>query len=132
MTDQAAPSSAGAAPPADAGAAAGGASSAAGTTATSSSTTSSCKLPKEILDVIHGKVSKDDKVKKYEESLVNWWTEYADRKNCEDVEHVADSLLYDRNHLPRSTPAPEPVIKHFRDAGKELPGPGHGPPHQHH
>ena len=36
-----------------------------------------------------------------------WWTEYADRKNDEGDEYVANSLLYDRNHLPRSAPAPD-------------------------
>ena len=35
--------------------------------------------------------------------------EYSDRKNDEEDEHVADSLLYDRNHLPRTAPAPECV-----------------------
>lgn len=35
--------------------------------------------------------------------------EYVDRKNDED-EHVADSLLYDRRHLPRTTPAPDVVL----------------------
>ena len=38
-----------------------------------------------------------------------WWVEYVDRKNDED-EHVADSLLYDRRHLPRTTPAPDVVL----------------------
>lgn len=38
-----------------------------------------------------------------------WWSEYADRKNDEEDEHVADSLLYDRSHLPRSAPPPECV-----------------------
>lgn len=38
----------------------------------------------------------------------SWWKEYAARKNDEDQEHVADSLLYDeRCHLPRTTPPPE-------------------------
>ena len=32
-----------------------------------------------------------------------------DRKNDED-EHVADSLLYDKRHLPRTTPAPDVVL----------------------
>jgi hypothetical protein len=37
----------------------------------------------------------------------SWWKEYAARKNDEDQEHVADSLLYDeRCHLPRTTPPP--------------------------
>eukprot|EP00889_Picochlorum_renovo_P000645 jgi/Picre1/27675/NNA_000639.t1 len=48
-----------------------------------------------------------DKKKAYEESLKRWWSEYADRKNHEDDEYVANSLLYDRNHLPRTAPAPD-------------------------
>lgn len=39
-----------------------------------------------------------------------WWQEYADRKNDEEDEHVADSLLYDRSHLPRTIPAPDCVV----------------------
>jgi hypothetical protein len=39
-----------------------------------------------------------------------WWTEYADRKNDEEDEHVSDSLLYERSHLPRSIPAPDCVV----------------------
>lgn len=35
--------------------------------------------------------------------------EYADRKNDETDEYVANSLLYDRRHLPRTAPAPECV-----------------------
>ena len=43
----------------------------------------------------------------YDQSLQNWWREYAGRKNDEEEEHVADSLLYDeRCHLPRSAPRP--------------------------
>ncbi len=42
--------------------------------------------------------------------MVRWWEEYADRKNDEEDEHVADSLLYDRSHLPRSIPAPDCVV----------------------
>jgi hypothetical protein len=39
-----------------------------------------------------------------------WWHEYAARKNDEEEEHVADSLLYDeRCHLPRTTPRPDCV-----------------------
>jgi hypothetical protein len=38
-----------------------------------------------------------------------WWAEYSDRKVDEEEEHVADSLLYDRNHLPRSAPPPDCV-----------------------
>ena len=40
-----------------------------------------------------------------------WWKEYSDRKNDEEDEHVADSLLYDRNHLPRAAPPPESVFQ---------------------
>ena len=41
------------------------------------------------------------------------WTEYADRKQDEegDEEHVANSLLYDRNHLPRTAPPPDCVAQ---------------------
>ncbi len=38
-----------------------------------------------------------------------WWAEYSDRKNDEEDEHVSDSLLYDRSHLPRTAPPPECV-----------------------
>ncbi len=35
-------------------------------------------------------------------TCARWWSEYASRKNDEEQEHVADSLLYDeRCHLPR-------------------------------
>ena len=43
-------------------------------------------------------------------STFRWWVEYADRKNDEEDEHVADSLLYDKRHLPRTAPAPEGVM----------------------
>ena len=42
--------------------------------------------------------------------MCRWWTEYADRKNDEEDEHVSDSLLYDRSHLPRTIPAPDCVV----------------------
>jgi hypothetical protein len=44
-------------------------------------------------------------------SFHRWWNEYASRKNDEEDEHehVANSLLYDRNHLPRMAPAPDCV-----------------------
>ena len=42
----------------------------------------------------------------YDESLRSWWRTYSERKNDEEEEHVADSLLYDYRHLPRTTPAP--------------------------
>lgn len=45
-------------------------------------------------------------------SAYSWWKEYAARKNDEEEEHVADSLLYDeRCHLPRTTPPPDCVLK---------------------
>jgi hypothetical protein len=47
-----------------------------------------------------------------------WWEEYSDRKNDEEDEHVADSLLYDRNHLPRTAPPPE-CVHEFRQQAKE-------------
>ncbi|KAI8113329.1 hypothetical protein M9435_003333 [Picochlorum sp. BPE23] len=64
-------------------------------------------LSQEALKAIYGNV--EDKKKAYEESLKRWWSEYADRKNHEDDEYVANSLLYDRNHLPRTAPAPDCV-----------------------
>lgn len=52
--------------------------------------------------------------------LYRWWTEYSDRKNDEEDEHVADSLLYDRNHLPRSAPPPECFHEARSQQGKVL------------
>ncbi len=43
--------------------------------------------------------------------VCRWWKEYSDRKNDEEDEHVADSLLYDRSHLPRAAPPPESVFQ---------------------
>lgn len=43
--------------------------------------------------------------------MCRWWKEYADRKADEEDEHVADSLLYDRNHLPRAAPPPDSVFE---------------------
>ena len=63
-------------------------------------------LSPEMMAIIHGSDDKDKKAE-YEASLKRWWTEYADRKNDEDDEYVANSLLYDRNHLPRTAPAPD-------------------------
>ena len=57
------------------------------------------------LAAIYGK-AEGDKEKHLENSLQSWWGEYADRKNNEDGEAVADSLLYDKNTLPRAAPAP--------------------------
>ena len=57
-----------------------------------------------------GTTEKNTKHEQYEESLRRWWKEYADRKNDEEDEYVANSLLYDRNHLPRTAPAPDCVV----------------------
>ena len=61
---------------------------------------------------------------------------YSDRKNADNEEHPCDSLYYDRNTLPRTTPPPdvvalrakekkvrEDVAKGNREAttGKQLP-----------
>ena len=34
------------------------------------------------------------------QSLRSWWTTYAERKDNED-DFIADTLLYDKTHLPR-------------------------------
>ncbi|CAL5221676.1 g3908 [Coccomyxa viridis] len=65
------------------------------------------QCPNNVLLAIYGKA--EDKRKAYDHSLTRWWAEYSDRKNDEGDEHVSDSLLYDRNHLPRSAPPPECV-----------------------
>lgn len=71
----------------------------------------SSTLPQAVLDAIHGRQTPEDKKAQYDRSLGNWWGEYAARKNDEEEEHVADSLLYDeRCHLPRSAPRPEVVV----------------------
>lgn len=43
----------------------------------------------------------------------------ADRKNDETDEYVANSLLYDRNHLPRSAPAPDCVTRPMEEQEQE-------------
>jgi len=79
-------------------------------------------VPAHVLEAIYGKKSTgasasaktgdagadDARAKKelYDESLKVWWRTYSERKNDEEEEHVADSLLYDYRHLPRTTPAP--------------------------
>eukprot|EP00200_Dunaliella_tertiolecta_P001508 CAMPEP_0202348988 /NCGR_PEP_ID=MMETSP1126-20121109/6672_1 /ASSEMBLY_ACC=CAM_ASM_000457 /TAXON_ID=3047 /ORGANISM="Dunaliella tertiolecta, Strain CCMP1320" /LENGTH=90 /DNA_ID=CAMNT_0048940733 /DNA_START=114 /DNA_END=386 /DNA_ORIENTATION=+ len=64
-------------------------------------------LSPEMLRLIKGEVTEEEKAANYDSSLERWWTEYAARKNDEDQEHVADSLLYDeRCHLPRTAPRP--------------------------
>lgn len=43
----------------------------------------------------------------YETSLRRWWSDYAARKGDDDEEeYLSNSLLYDKNTLPRSVPAP--------------------------
>jgi hypothetical protein len=76
-----------------------------------------------VLDAIYGKTDAAAKKQAYDKSLGSWWKEYAARKNDEEEEHVADSLLYDeRCHLPRSAPRPDVVNdkapKGDGDAGK--------------
>eukprot|EP00965_Chrysotila_dentata_P258947 6213403-Pleurochrysis_carterae.AAC.1 len=67
-------------------------------------------LPEHIRRAIYGEQSPEEKRAAYEAGLSHWWKEYAARKNDEDEEHVADSLLYDeRCHLPRSAPRPDVV-----------------------
>jgi hypothetical protein len=74
-------------------------------------------LSEEMLKIINGEVP--DKEKQYNASLHRWWQEYASRKNDEEHEHVADSLLYDeRCHLPRTVPAPD-VVKAAEASAKE-------------
>lgn len=54
-----------------------------------------------VLRAIYGPKS-TEKSDEYDKSLHNWWKEYAARKNDEEEEHVADSLMYDeRTTLPR-------------------------------
>ncbi|KAL4425685.1 hypothetical protein ABPG75_009701 [Micractinium tetrahymenae] len=82
--------------------------------ANGSSRSSGC--PPHVLEAIYGKKMKEDKKAAYEGSLQRWWTEYADRKNDETDEYVANSLLYDRKHLPRTAPAPECVQRAAAEA----------------
>ena len=74
---------------------------------------SSC--PQYILDAIYGgqdnsRANAMSKTEQYNISLSNWWQTYSERKHDEDdEENVSDSLLYDKNTLPRSAPRPECV-----------------------
>ena len=69
-----------------------------------------------VLEAIYGKKDVDAKLKEYNTSLGNWWNEYAARKNDEDEEHVADSLLYDeRCHLPRTSARPDVLQQPMQD-----------------
>jgi hypothetical protein len=70
-------------------------------------------VPAHVMEAIYGKSAKtetdadvDAKKRAYDDSLKTWWRTYSERKNDEEEEHVADSLLYDFRHLPRTTPAP--------------------------
>ncbi len=82
-------------------------------------------LSTEMLRIIRGEDNDVDKKAEYEASLRRWWGEYADRKNDEEDEYVANSLLYDRNHLPRTAPAPDCCQNDPKpdDGGGD--GPGH-------
>jgi len=50
--------------------------------------------------------AQEEKDKAYKKSLCNWWSEYRDRKMDEEHEYLADTLLFDKNDLPRMAPAP--------------------------
>ena len=68
------------------------------------------KLPEHVRRAIYGEVPVEEKKQMLEKSLAGWWKEYASRKNDEEEEHVADTLLYDeRCHLPRTAPRPDVV-----------------------
>jgi hypothetical protein len=55
----------------------------------------------------------------------SWWKEYSHRKNDQEDDMVADSLLYDeRCHLPRTAPGPRFDEQHVWHA--ELDGGGGG------
>ena len=56
---------------------------------------------------------------------LSWWKEYSHRKNDQEDDMVADSLLYDeRCHLPRTAPGPRFDEQHVWHA--ELEGGGEG------
>ena len=78
-------------------------------------------LPEHVRRAIHGETTPEEKKAAYDESLRGWWKEYAARKNDEEEEHVADSLLYDeRCHLPRMVKRPDVVAD---EDGKTAEGP---------
>lgn len=65
-------------------------------------------LPESVLRLVRGEATGEEKAAHYDSSLRRWWGEYAARKNDEEHEHVADSLMYDeRLHLPRTTRRPD-------------------------
>mmetsp|Transcript_6805 Transcript_6805/g.14250 ORF Transcript_6805/g.14250 Transcript_6805/m.14250 type:complete len:120 (-) Transcript_6805:178-537(-) len=76
-------------------------------------------LSPAVLDVIYGRRETVDgrltKAEAYDRSLKSWWMEYSDRKNADDEEHPCDSLYYDRNTLPRTTPPPDVVAARAKE-----------------
>ena len=67
-------------------------------------------LPDAVRRAIFGEQTLEEKRAACDKSMNNWWREYAARKNDEQEEHVADTLLYDeRCHLPRMAPRPDVV-----------------------
>lgn len=79
-----------------------------GTTTTTTTTPSTSLLPESVLRAIRGEATVEEKREHYDGALRRWWGEYAHRKNDEEQEHVADSLMYDeRLHLPRTTRRPD-------------------------
>lgn len=57
-------------------------------------------VPDAVLRAIYGERGAAEKKAEFENSLRRWWATYAERKDDED-EYVADTLLYDKSHLPR-------------------------------
>lgn len=57
-------------------------------------------VPDAVLRAIYGERGAAEKKQEFEDSLRRWWASYAERKDDED-EYVADTLLYDKSHLPR-------------------------------
>lgn len=71
-------------------------------------------IPENVRRAIYGEMSLEEKRAEVDKSTNNWWREYAARKNDEEEEHVADTLLYDeRCHLPRTVPRPDVVPDDF-------------------
>lgn len=67
-------------------------------------------VPEYIRRAIYGEMTLEEKRAAVDKSTTNWWREYSARKNDEEEEHVADTLLYDeRCHLPRTAPRPDVV-----------------------
>ena len=68
-------------------------------------------LPEHVRRAIYGEMTPEEKRVACDKSMNNWWREYSARKNDEEEEHVADTLLYDeRCHLPRMAPRPDVVV----------------------